>query len=111
MKNAILLATDLRSASPILFLSPASSSFSLFLLKGLRLSLLPPINLARRPRTKTTSAGLVNTVQDPPLNSELVSSSHLLIVQNMLSTERIEVLLSKFPLDNSSGPSLNSSIV
>ena len=49
------------------------------------------------------------TVQDPPLNSELVSSSHLLIVQNMLSTERIEVLLSKFPLDNSSGPLLNSS--
>ena len=47
-------------------------------------------------------------VQDAPLNRELVSSSHLLIVQNMLSTERIEVLLSKLPLDNSSGPLLNS---
>ena len=48
-------------------------------------------------------------VQAPLLNSELVNSSHLLIVQNMLSTERIEVLLSKFALDNSSGPLLNSS--
>ena len=48
-------------------------------------------------------------LQAPLLNSELVNSSHLLIVQNMLSTERIEVLLSKFPLDNSSGPLLNSS--
>ena len=48
-------------------------------------------------------------VQAPLLNSELVNSSHLLIVQNMLSTERIEVLLSKFALDNSSVPLLNSS--
>ena len=48
-------------------------------------------------------------IQDAPLNGELVSRSHLLIVQNMLSTERIEVLLSKFALDNSSGPPLNSS--
>ena len=39
-------------------------------------------------------------IQGPLLNGELVNSSHLLIVQNMLSTERIEVLLSKFPLDN-----------
>ena len=48
-------------------------------------------------------------VQAPPLNCELVISSHLLVVQNMLSNERIEVLLSKFPRDNSSGPLLNSS--
>ena len=48
-------------------------------------------------------------IQGPPLNCELVSSSYLLIVQNMLSTERIEDFLSKFPLDNSSGLPLNSS--
>ena len=48
-------------------------------------------------------------VQATLLNSELVNSSHLLIVQNMLSTKRIEVLLSKSPLDNSSEPPLNSS--
>ena len=49
----------------------------------------------------------VKTIQGPPLNCELVSSSYLLIVQNMLSTERIEVLLSIFALDNSSGPPHN----
>ena len=48
------------------------------------------------------SPTFISLLQAPLLNGELVISSHLLIVQNMLSTERIEVLLSKFPLDNSS---------
>ena len=48
-----------------------------------------------------------HAIQGPPLNRELVSRSHLLIVQILLSTKP---LLSKLPLVSHSDPPHNRSI-